>query len=203
MFTGETWIQTHCGSAFYPNDPQPAGVLIEDIAHSLSMQCRYAGHCKRFYSVAEHSLLLSRVVSPSFALTALLHDATEAYVQDMIRPIKDLFPQYRIMEGRIWLAVAGRFGLSPVIPPEVKIADKRMLVTEVKHLFTNPAGKWREDQVLMEPFSLAAFAPLAQEGLGLAPDKSKELFLARFKELGGRELSAEQEMRPALAVGAD
>jgi hypothetical protein len=82
------WMQTFTGRAFYPLDPRPEDIDPVDIAHALSLICRYGGHSSRFYSVAEHCVLMSHAVAPEHALWALLHDATEAYLGDMIRPLK-------------------------------------------------------------------------------------------------------------------
>src|SRR5438128_12538670 len=81
------WMQTYTGRAFYPLDPRLDDICIEDIAHALSMLCRYGGQCQEFYSVAEHSVLMSYAVNPQHALWALLHDATESYMGDLIRPL--------------------------------------------------------------------------------------------------------------------
>jgi hypothetical protein len=72
------WMQTFTGRRFWPLDPRGEDVLIEDIAHALSLLTRYGGHCTRFYSVAEHSVLLARAATPENALWLLLHDASEA-----------------------------------------------------------------------------------------------------------------------------
>lgn len=103
------WLQTFTGVAFYPFAPRPEEINVQDIAHQLSMICRYGGAVSSFYSVAEHSLILARYVrqvrpnNPRLALQALLHDAAEAYICDVPRPLK-LMPQmdgYRAMEERI------------------------------------------------------------------------------------------------------
>src|SRR4051812_20612492 len=87
------WMQTYTGRAFWPLDAQPEDVDPLDIAAALSMLCRYGGHVSRFYSVAEHCLLMSEAVAPEHALWALLHDATEAYMGDMVRPLKRQMPE--------------------------------------------------------------------------------------------------------------
>src|SRR5690606_29748913 len=94
------WMQTFTGRRFWPLDPRPDEICIEDIAHALSMQCRYAGHCLSFYSVAEHSVLLSQHVAEPFRRWALLHDASEAYLVDVPRPIKGDLSNYRAVEAR-------------------------------------------------------------------------------------------------------
>ncbi|MFG0247924.1 MAG: phosphohydrolase, partial [Phycisphaeraceae bacterium JB051] len=78
-----SWIQTYTGKAFYPLREDPGIIDIRDIAHALSLQCRFNGHCSDFYSVAQHSVHVSEVVPQAFALWGLLHDAAEAYMSDL------------------------------------------------------------------------------------------------------------------------
>ena len=79
---------TYTGKEFYPLDPNPADIDIKDIAHALSNCCRFAGHIKSFYSVAQHSVIVSELCEPENALAGLLHDASEAYLSDIARPVK-------------------------------------------------------------------------------------------------------------------
>lgn len=127
--TGD-WIQTFTGRRFWPLDPRSAEVHIEDIAHSLAMQCRYAGHCVRFYSVAEHCVLLARHVSAENKLWALLHDASEAYLVDVPRPIKRFLTGYGAAENDVMWSVCQRFGLADAMPAEVHEADGRIISDE-------------------------------------------------------------------------
>ncbi len=129
------WMQTVSGRQFWPLDPRVGEIFIEDIAHSLSMACRYAGHCLRFYSVAEHSVLMTRWLqangySQEEQLTALLHDAPEAYLVDVPRPVKPFLTEYKSIEARLWLMVAAKFGVSPNMPSIVKFADESILADE-------------------------------------------------------------------------
>lgn len=144
------WIQTFTGRRFDLLDPDPDQVDIRDIAQGLSHQCRFNGHCKMFYSVAEHSMLASTAASPDRELAkyALLHDAAEAYLGDIVRPLKYLLPAYEEMEFNVWLAIAGRFGLDPRMPPEVKIIDDCLLATERTQVLS-PVGAW---ECKAEPF---------------------------------------------------
>src|ERR1051326_3663293 len=107
------WMRTYTGVRFYPSDPRPDEIFIQDIAHSLSNMCRFAGHVKEFYSVAEHSVRVSLACHPDDALWGLLHDASEAYVVDMPRPIKraPFMHGYRLLEAKVSLAVCERFEL--------------------------------------------------------------------------------------------
>lgn len=132
------WMQTYTGRKFWPLDPCPAEVFIEDIAHSLSLQCRYAGHCRHFYSVAEHSVLLARWLRGKYgamtALYGLLHDASEAYLVDVPRPVKPSLTGYKEVEARVQAAVFQRFGLIPDLPDTVHDADNRIIGDELVNL---------------------------------------------------------------------
>src|SRR5207248_1661023 len=110
--------------------PRAEDICIEDIAHGLAMTCRYGGQCLRFYSVSEHSVLVSRLVAPEFAREALLHDASEAYIGDMIRPLKyqPEMAEFLRAESAIEHCVADRFGLrtDAVARAAVKEFDDRI-----------------------------------------------------------------------------
>lgn len=115
-----------------------------DIAHSLSMQCRFNGHTRHFYSVAQHCYLVADLVPAEHQLAALLHDATEAYVGDLVRPLKqgmrefyecqNLESLYDAVERRVWIAICQRFDLGLVLPDSVKHADLVALATEKRDL---------------------------------------------------------------------
>src|SRR5437868_2917508 len=117
------WMQTSSGVAYYPLDPLPGDINIEDIAHALSNLCRFGGHCRRFYSVAEHSILVSRVVPRQHALQGLLHDATEAYMVDVPRPLKVELDNYARIEDLNWRCIAAVFGVPYEMHESVKRAD--------------------------------------------------------------------------------
>lgn len=136
------WMQTFTGRQFWPMDPRAGEVDIEDIAHALSMQCRYAGHCLRFYSVAEHCVLLARYASRQNQLWALLHDASEAYLVDVPRPLKPFLPGYKEAEARVMAAVCERFKLPIDMPEEVKFLDGSILRDEAAQNMTLPPVAW-------------------------------------------------------------
>ncbi len=137
-----SFMQTFTGRKYWPMSPRPHEVYIEDIAHSLGLQCRYAGHCIKFYSVAEHSVLIARHLAakhaPEVALAGLLHDAPEAYCVDIPRPLKPYLTNYRAIEQDNWLAIAARFGLSKELPREVHDADNRIIADELVNLREMP-----------------------------------------------------------------
>lgn len=169
----EIWIQTYTGKAFYPLAPRVEDIDIEDIAHSLSMQCRFTGHTKDFYSVGQHCAEISEIVPEEDALWGLLHDASEAYLVDLCRPLKrleKLGSPYREIEARLMLAICERFGLAPEQPASVKEADLRMLMTEKRDLMRVPPLPWVDQG---EPYE-ARIHPLSYFG-------AKEFFLGRFE----------------------
>jgi len=170
-----TWIQIYTGRKFDLLNPSPEDVCIEDIAHALSMICRFNGHCNKFYSVAEHSLHVSyRAIRP-WKLEGLLHDATEAYVGDMVKPLKCSEPMkaFREIEHDIRYAIATKFGLWLSVPPNVKYADLRMLATERDQLMGPEVEPWFEEEVEPFHFSIPCYAPR----------KAEQGFLQRFREL--------------------
>ncbi len=134
------WIQTFSGRRFWPLDPRSEDVAIEDIAHALSLVCRFGGHCRCFYSVAQHSVLVADKC-PRFPLHALLHDAAEAYLGDMTRPLKRSLREagmraFDEAEVAVLAAVHLRFGVAHNVDAnrEIEDADTRMLLTEGRDL---------------------------------------------------------------------
>lgn len=173
------WMQTFNGRQFWPLDPRPEEICIEDIAHALSMQCRYAGHCLRFYSVAEHSVLLSRAVSHDNRLWALLHDASEAYLVDLPRPVKHSVVGYAAAEDAVMAAVCRKFELPTEIPAEVKAADRAILTDEMRQNMAKPPVRWSTEG---EPLGVK---------LGFwSPNRAHSEFMAAFHEYApGRSIT--------------
>jgi hypothetical protein len=169
------WIQTFTGRQFHYADPQPGDIHIEDIAHALSMLCRYAGHCRRFYSVAEHSVLVARCFhAPELRMAGLLHDATEAYCVDIPRPLKQLLPEYQEYENKLWKVIAAKFGVADPLPEAVHQIDTRMLMTERPQIFTTPIPWPKYDHV----------RPIKDvKVLGWSPYEAKAEFLELFHEI--------------------
>lgn len=172
-WTRGDWMQTYSGRRFYPLDPHPDEIDPTDIAHALALLCRYGGHVDRFYSVAEHCVLMSEAVAPEHALAALLHDATEAYVVDVPRPLKRQLPDYRAIEDRVWVAIAWRFNLPYELPGPVKAADDRILLTERNALMPR-AERWEQDGVV---------EPLPVDIQGWAPSEAERRYLDRLAAL--------------------
>lgn len=136
------WMQTYTGRRYYPLDPKVEEIDPRDIAHALSLLCRYGGHTSRFYSVAEHCVLMSYAVPLQDALAALLHDATEAYVVDVPRPVKRYLRDYKDIEDAVWQVIARRFRISTDLPPSVKEADNRILLNEKAALLPASEFAW-------------------------------------------------------------
>ena len=168
------WIETASGKKFYPTEPRIEDIDIEDIAHALSHLCRFTGHCEVFYSVAQHCVLASRYC-PEHPMWGLLHDAAEAYLGDVSRPIKQELPMYQLWEERLLCLIAGKFGL-PFPPPEcVKEIDDRMLATERRDLMAPGESNYWDGLDGVEPFD----APISPWDALTA----RHQFLKRFSEL--------------------
>lgn len=131
----DSFIITYSGRKFFPFDPKIEQIDIVDIAHALSNLCRYNGHCSEFYSVAEHSILVSQAVSKENALWGLLHDAAEAYICDIPSPFKKYLEQYAGYESVILELIKEKFDLIGDIPKEVMFIDKQIQVNEMEALF--------------------------------------------------------------------
>lgn len=172
-----TDIMLASGLKFDFMDPERCEFGIVDIAHALAQICRFTGHTRRFYSVAQHSVLVSFAVPPEDALAGLLHDAAEAFLGDVAKPLKNLLPDYQELERRIEAVVFARFGLPPVLPPSVKRADLVMLATEKRDLMHNDGQTWQ---------SLGDVQPLAMRMAPEPPVTARASFLKRFHDLERR-----------------
>ncbi|WP_434673789.1 phosphohydrolase [Pseudomonas sp. R1-15] len=136
------WILTQTGKRFDLFEPDADMIDPRDIAHSLAHLCRFNGHTREFYSVAQHSCLVADLVPAEHKLAALLHDATEAYLGDMTRPLKEWMPYYRGFEDVIWGRICERFGLENDLPASVHQADLIALTTERRDLMPPDPDPW-------------------------------------------------------------
>jgi uncharacterized protein len=206
----DLYIQTVKGKRFYMSRPE---FDIEEIAHALSMQCRYTGHVRTFYSVAEHSVMVSQMCEtlkecqfwgtdvlngPAFrtpteaAREGFLHDAHEAYFSDLASPWKVLVPDYRGVEHRLESAMRAHFGLPAKISEGVKLADWFALFVEARELlppcvtddWITPSEDFREKlQVVIDS---CKYGPESWE-----PRYAKRKFLERWRQLEFSRLNPE------------
>lgn len=199
------WFVTYTGRRFWPLDPREEDIDIDDIAHALALQARWNGHTTQFYSIASHSVACASVALaeypkvPVIAQWALLHDAAEAYVSDVIRPLKrfmcfvtspvDADPRgtaalvqpFKEIEDQVLCLIAHRFGLPWPMPSVVHTIDNRMLVTEGQAL-TRFRGQlhWTKEQPWVDT------EPYAVQVHGVSPEMAeshfRRLFLLLFPE---------------------
>lgn len=127
-------LRTYTGKKVDIFDPDPESICIEDIAHALSNICRFAGHVPEFYSVAEHSYLASLLAKPEHELAALMHDAAEAYMVDLPRPVKMEMPEFSIIEDKLMKVIAKKFGFQYPLPEDIVTIDNRLVKEEFYYL---------------------------------------------------------------------
>jgi hypothetical protein len=166
------WMQTVSGKMFWPLDPRADEVDIYDIAVGLSNECRYAGQIEDHYSVAQHSVYVSYEVPAEFALEGLMHDAPEAYVKDIHRPVKRHLREYGPIEAAVYAAVAEKFGLARELPDCVHVADNAVLLAEKAQIVGPSPAPWHVP---------GTAADIVIELL--TPRQARALFLDRFNEL--------------------
>ncbi len=157
----DNWMMTRSGLLLDLGEPKAASIHPEDIAVALSRVPRWCGHTTETYSVAQHSVLVAVFSPRDVRLSALLHDATEAYLCDLPRPVKQMCPGYREVEARLHAAICERFGIPSEIPLPVKLADDQVLATENRDLM--PRGLWKSpvpplQTLMIEPWSEAEAA---------------------------------------------
>lgn len=179
----ESCITTMSGKFFDILKPEEHNFEIEEIATALSNLCRYTGHVNTFYSVAEHSVLVSRIVPERYALAGLLHDASEAYLGDVSSPLKKLLPEYKAIENRVQQAIATSFGLGDDLNhSSVHEADKRMYWQERQSVADNGVRDklWHQD----------LRATRKVEAMGMSPMMARRMFMKRYKEIQNCLVSA-------------
>jgi len=173
------WMLTYTGRQFWPCAARPEAVCIEDIAHALSLTCRFGGHVREFYSVAQHSVIVCDHLPARLKLHGLLHDAAEAYLGDVIRPVKKSLVGYAAMEQCV-LSVIYQALLGATPPADGDIApvrdiDERAVLTEGQQLTTDGATNWGSYWQTVEPLPIV-ISPLP-------PADAEALFLRRAEEL--------------------
>jgi hypothetical protein len=170
------WIQTYTGKQFFPLEPRAEDIDIIDIAHALSNLCRYGGHTAWHYSVAQHSIYVSEHCKPEHALWGLLHDASEAYLVDIPRPIKHhpSMIAYRTYEAQLERTIFEHYGLFGAPPAEIKTWDNVLLRTEQRDLMTEAPAAWEDNRVgVSKTLNISPWEPMTAE----------RLFLERFHRL--------------------
>ena len=170
------WMQTYSGGEIYPIDPLPEEIDIRDIAGALSKMCRYGGHCLRFYSVAEHCVLLSRKIDEPHKLAALMHDASEAYLVDIPRPIKPFLQNYAEIEDNLMQAIALKFGFQWPMADAIRDIDTRVLADERNQAMAPPPRDWG----VGEPIGITLEF--------WSPERAESEYLAQFMRLSKYDL---------------
>lgn len=170
-----SFIQTLSGKRFDYINSSVDDVDIEDIANALSNICRFAGHVPEFYSVAQHSVLCSQIVPPEFAFEALMHDAAEAYCQDIPQPLKRLLPDYKRIEQMVDDLIRAKYGLPTDMSKVVKYADLTMLATERRDLDIDDGTRW----AILDGIPCSDLIQI----IPLRPGQAYGLFMNRFNEL--------------------
>jgi hypothetical protein len=166
------WIQTYSGKKFYPLDPRPEDICIEDIAHALANTCRYNGHSRVFYSVAEHCVRMSEANFPGCPKCLLMHDAAEAYISDIPRPVKPMLMEFKAIENKILGIIGAKFNLGDPDYDAIRYADDVMLATEKRDVLL-PGPEW----------GIKLPDPLPIEINPWPAGMAEELFLGRAREL--------------------
>lgn len=171
------WMMLAGGRKFHPFDPRPEDIDIDDIAHALSHVCRFGGHVRRFYSVAEHSVLVARCVPKIVGLAALLHDAAEAYLGDIPRPIKHSpeMDGWRKAEARVERAIAARFSIGWPMDGAIKQVDDRIILDE-----------WAALMPATREYIGVSGEPLGVRIEGWSPCRAAAEFLDAFEQHGGQ-----------------
>ena len=182
-------IRLHSGAILDFLNPSASDFTIEDIAHGLSNVCRYAGQCEKFYSVAEHSLLVSDTAH-GLEYAALMHDAAEAFVGDITRPLKQLLPEFKRIEWAIQHCIFDRFGLPAEMPIEVKHADLRVLAAEQAQIMPLGTDAWAQAE---------GIDPAPIQVRHLEPELAKSLFLKRFEQFQQGRTNAGSNQRRGSA----
>lgn len=169
------YVSTFLGNRFYLTRPHIDDIAIEDIAHGLAYQCRFNGQTSAFYSVAQHSLMVMELVPAEHRFAALLHDAAEAYLGDMVKPLKNLFPEFSAIEAQVMAIIGEKFGVELAHPaPCIKQADLVALATEKRDLMPHSTEPWSY---------LAEIEPLTSVIEPISPGEAKQAFLDAYRRL--------------------
>ena len=177
MISTGSAILVRTGRLVDPATMTAMDVDVEDIAHGLSQICRFGGQCTDFYSVAQHSVIVSMACSPDLAMCGLMHDASEAYLLDVPTPHHSLFARVLNMHYRVMQVIATVFEFEWPMPPELKAIDQMALETEMGDLMGDEGRK------------LATGSKLPMTICPVGPKEAKAMFLDRYAELQCRSQS--------------
>lgn len=166
-----TWIETYSGHKLDVFNINKEAIDIVDIAHALSMACRFNGHLKQFLSVAEHSIIVASMVEEQHQLAALLHDAAEAYITDVPRPIKQMLPEINKIDAVLTEAIFKKFGCEYPINPEIIAVDRELCLAEARDSNMD-TDSWGE-----------TYAHLEHTPFHWSPVQAEKYFLKMFYEL--------------------
>jgi hypothetical protein len=171
-------IRLFSGAMFDYNNPADSDVVIEDIAHALSNNCRFAGHCKHLYSIAQHAVNASMIVPPEYAFDALMHDTAEFATNDIPTPLKIALPVFKELEVRIESSMSERFGFTYPLSPAVKLADAQMLALEKETLLPQDTSEWE----MLRGVDYAHLRELV-DLTSWTPERARFEFLDRYEEI--------------------
>ena len=164
-------VSTKSGRRVSLLNPSPSQIVIGDIAHGLAHQCRFNGHTNKFYSVAQHSVLVASILPRELRLAGLLHDASEAYLGDVVQPLKDLLPEYQSIEANFCKVLGERFGVNLQHNDAIRHADLVVLATERRDLMPMDTADWS---------SIAGITPMSRTIKPMTPDVANAKFLEMF-----------------------
>ena len=173
-------VSTRSGRRVALLNPSPAQIVIGDIAHGLAHQCRFNGQTNRFYSVAQHSVLVASILPRELRLAGLLHDASEAYLGDIVQPLKELLPEYQTIEANFCEVLGARFNVNLQPNPAIHQADIIVLATERRDLMPMDTADWS---------CIAGITPLSRRIKPLAPDIAAAQFMTLFFKLNNQTQS--------------
>jgi hypothetical protein len=167
-------VSTRSGRRVALLNPSPSQIAIGDIAHGLAHQCRFNGQTNKFYSVAQHSVLVASILPRELRLAGLLHDASEAYLGDIVQPLKELLPDYQAIEAKFCEVLGTRFNVDLQPNDAIKHADLVVLATERRDLMPMDTADWS---------SIAGITPLSRTIKPLAPETAAAQFMDLFFKL--------------------
>ena len=177
-------VSTKSGRRVSLLNPSPSQIVIGDIAHGLAHQCRFNGQTNKFYSVAQHSVLVASILPRELRLAGLLHDASEAYLGDVVQPLKDLLPEYQSIEANFCEVLGARFGVNLQHNDAIRHADLVVLATERRDLMPMDTADWS---------SIAGITPLSRTIKPKSPEAASAQFMEMFFMLTNQKNIAKKE----------